>query len=285
MAKNQSKINLETDDERRQRIYNELVEYELSGNEEAKVNVLIENSKKNPSISDFYFLRRFYGKLPTRIIQEHKELVAGLCMLRSLMFDIESSEYWYNYLVDMMNEAPADEKNSYKSWIAYLDIALPHRGSEHMVKTVLDVFKLITSKEVTLPEFSVTSNSASLMNGGLDFCEWTTRDKELAVLLGPALGIVLGKYGKGLVDLALAESFFEKGYDDEEVLKKCVGTIMKSNNSFKIYSRRNPKYAKITINNAVDVTSLLFATCPFLRASRNFFAVGCSVFSLIVQTI
>ena len=56
-----------------------------------------------------------------------------------------------------------------------------------------------------------------MMNGGKDFCEWSKRDRELAKTIGKLISLVLGKYGKGLVNLALAESFFEKGEDDYEV--------------------------------------------------------------------
>lgn len=55
------------------------------------------------------------------------------------------------------------------------------------------------------------------MNGGKDFCEWSKRDRELAGSIGKIVEFVLGKYGKGLVNLALAESFFEKGGDNYEV--------------------------------------------------------------------
>ena len=55
------------------------------------------------------------------------------------------------------------------------------------------------------------------MNGGKDFCEWSKHDRELAKSIGKIVEFVLGKYGKGLVNLALAESFFEKGGDNYEV--------------------------------------------------------------------
>ena len=55
------------------------------------------------------------------------------------------------------------------------------------------------------------------MNGGKDFCEWSRKDKELANSMGKVLSLVLGKYGKGLVNIALAESYFEKGGEDYEV--------------------------------------------------------------------
>lgn len=44
------------------------------------------------------------------------------------------------------------------------------------------------------------------------------RIRELAVSLGKIIEFVLGKYGKGLVPLALAESYLEKGQDDYEVM-------------------------------------------------------------------
>ena len=56
-----------------------------------------------------------------------------------------------------------------------------------------------------------------MMNGGKDFCEWSKRDRELASKVGRIVEFVLGKYGKGLVNLALAESFLEKSGDNYEV--------------------------------------------------------------------
>ena len=72
-----------------------------------------------------------------------------------------------------------------------------------------NAYLLLLDKEVKMQEFSVTSNQASQMNGGKDFCEWSKRDRELAGSIGKIVEFVLGKYGKGLVNLALAESFFE----------------------------------------------------------------------------
>lgn len=70
------------------------------------------------------------------------------------------------------------------------------------------------NKNIRLPEFSVTSSLPSIMNGGLDFCEWSKNDKELSVLMKKPIEVVLGKYGAGLINIALAESGFEKGTMD-----------------------------------------------------------------------
>ena len=84
------------------------------------------------------------------------------------------------------------------------------------------------NREISLPEFSITSNAPTMMNGGKDFCEWSRRDKELANTLGKIIPLVLGKAGEGLVELALAESSFEKGLDDYEVMRLIAKGQMKA---------------------------------------------------------
>ena len=56
------------------------------------------------------------------------------------------------------------------------------------------------------------------MNGGKDFCHWSKYDRELAVSAGKLVAGILGRYGKGLVNVALGESLYEKGGDTYEVL-------------------------------------------------------------------
>ncbi|NCB94602.1 MAG: LuxR family transcriptional regulator [Clostridia bacterium] len=81
----------------------------------------------------------------------------------------------------------------------------------------------------------MTSNLPSIMNGGLDFCEWSRNDKELAVLLKKPIEVVLGKYGVGLVNIALAESGFEKGtMDTYEVMTRLNTGYMMSDTGGKI---------------------------------------------------
>lgn len=74
-------------------------------------------------------------------------------------------------------------------------------------------------RQITLPELCVTANAPSMINGGKDFCEWTRHDKEIADGMGKILPAVLGKYGPGLIELGLAESYFEKGADLYEVIR------------------------------------------------------------------
>ena len=87
---------------------------------------------------------------------------------------------------------------------------------------MIDIMKrmpaLIFDRGMSLPEFSVTSNYPSTMNGGKDFCHWSREDRKLAATIGKLVERVLGRYGKGLVKAALGESFYEKGEDAYEVL-------------------------------------------------------------------
>ncbi len=69
---------------------------------------------------------------------------------------------------------------------------------------------LIFDRGMSLPEFSVTANSPSVMNGGKDFCHWSREDKKLAAI-GKLVERVLGRYGKGLVKAALGGCLYEKG--------------------------------------------------------------------------
>ena len=94
---------------------------------------------------------------------------------------------------------------------------MPHTGSTGLIDIFKNADLLLRDRKAVLPEFSVTSNLPSLMNGGKDFCEWSKHDKELARGIGIPVAFVLGKYGKGLVPMALAESYLEKGQDIFEI--------------------------------------------------------------------
>lgn len=100
-----------------------------------------------------------------------------------------------------------------RSRLAWLEIALPQRSVEKLPDLLLSYFQLISSRELSLPPFSVTSMMPSLMNGGKDFSAWSKRDDLLYSTIGRALTAVLGKDGVGLADCAIAESKFEKGED------------------------------------------------------------------------
>lgn len=191
--------------------------YEQSGHESRIRELLIRNARCNPGNGHYFELRKYYLRLKPEEIEGNVILMAGMSMLYSLLLQPEDSEYWYDRLTAYEKTVRGGEKQEAKSRLAYLDIALPHRGSKGMLHIMKHLPAALLSKG-GLPEFSVTSNLPSTMNGGKDFCHWSKYDRELAASVGKLVSGLLGRYGKGLVSTALGESLYEKGGDTYEVL-------------------------------------------------------------------
>ena len=195
-----------------------LAMFEQCGKKERIRELLIRNARLNPGNGHYFELRRYYLQMGEKELEESPVLMAGMSMLYSLLMQEEESEYWYRKLEKFAASAKGGQKREAVSRLAYLDIALPHRGSADMIGIMKRMPALIFYRGMSLPEFSVTANYPSTMNGGKDFCHWSREDRKLAVTIGKLVERVLGRYGKGLVKVALGESFYEKGEDAYEVL-------------------------------------------------------------------
>ncbi len=193
-----------------------LAYYDMAQAQEAIKELLIKNAHQHPGTGHYFQTRKYYFQLPEEEITENPTLMTGMSMLCSLLLDPEGSERWYARLQAFAKDKsrPRHQIREAKNQIAYLDIALPHRAGAGIIKIMRNTFQLVRSGEVKLREFSVTSNLPSIMNGGLDFCKWSKNDNDIARFMGKPLETVLGKHGKGLVDIALAESYFEKGTEN-----------------------------------------------------------------------
>lgn len=195
-----------------------LAMYEQCGNKERIRELLVRNARLNPGVGHYFELRDYYLQMEERELEESPVLMAGMSMLYSLLMQEEESEYWYRKLEQFAVFAKGGQKREAISRLAYLDISLPHRGSADMIDIMKRMPALIFDRGMSLPEFSVTSNIPSTMNGGKDFCHWSREDRKLAATIGKLVERVLGRYGKGLVKAALGESLYEKGADTYEVL-------------------------------------------------------------------
>ena len=180
--------------------------------------LLIRNSRKNPETGYFIEMRKYYLMLSDEDIRSNVYLMSAMSMLYSMLMDFDKSEYWYNELKAYKNRAIGSKQREAICLIAYLDVALSCRGSVNILQIIKDCYTLLTEKSLSVPEFSVTSNLPSLMNGGKDFCDWSKHDREIAATAGNIVCSFLGKYGKGLANAALAESFYEKGGDPYEII-------------------------------------------------------------------
>ena len=199
------------------RIPEALAMYEKYNDVDSISRLLISNARKNPSSGHFFELRKYYLTLPERIVEESPVLMAGLSMLQSMLLNIEESDRWYHALEEYAQRHSGSPGREARSRLLYLKIGLPHTGTVNMIDLMKNADILLQDRKAAIPELSVTSNLPSLMNGGKDFCEWSKHDRELARSIGKAVSFVLGKYGRGFVPLALAESFFEKGGDTFEI--------------------------------------------------------------------
>ncbi|MDE7245433.1 MAG: LuxR C-terminal-related transcriptional regulator [Oscillospiraceae bacterium] len=192
--------------------------FEECGKHERIKNLLIRNARMNPGSGHYYELRRYYFSMDEREIEDSPVLMAGMSMLCSMLMDNEKSEYWYDKLKKFEENAKGGVRREAQSRLAYLDIGLPHRGSRNILDIMKSIPALLFDRGNCLPEFSVTSNLPSTMNGGKDFCHWSLDDTKLAKRYGSLVERVLGRYGKGLVKAALGESCYERGEDNYKVL-------------------------------------------------------------------
>ena len=195
-----------------------LEQYEKCGSMSSIKNLLIINGAENPSNGYYFPLSKYYFLLPEQEITSNIFLMSGMSMTCSILMQAERSEYWYDKLKEYYQKATGAKQREAKKMLYYLDIALPHRGSLSVLDTFRHIANQILSRGITLPEFSVTSNMPSTMNGGKDFCHWSLHDTEIARKYGMIIGLALGSYGKSIINLALGESLYEKGEDSFRVL-------------------------------------------------------------------
>lgn len=194
-------------------IANALECYTRSGDGRKVSELLERHAELHPGVGHYYETERFYRALPEREVMRSPVLISGMSMLCALMLDFDGSEMWYERLRGYaagLKRGDADFREA-RARIAYLDIALPQRGSKGLIDLIGSLFTILTEKEIDLPAFSVTSTLPSIMNGGKDFCEWSKKDELIYTTMRRPVETVLGRDGVGLADCALCESLFEKG--------------------------------------------------------------------------
>lgn len=186
------------------------------GGDHSKVSeLLIRNAELHPGMGHYHEMEKYYRALPEQEVLASPSLMQGMSMLCALASDYAGSERWYEELRQFAQRRGRGDAagRQARSRLAWLDISLPQRGVEGLTESIPAAFRLMVSKEVVLPPFSVTSALPSIMNGGKDFSEWSKRDDMLYHTLRIPAEAILGRDGVGLADCAIAESKFEKGED------------------------------------------------------------------------
>ncbi|MCR5251342.1 MAG: LuxR C-terminal-related transcriptional regulator [Lachnospiraceae bacterium] len=205
-------------------IPNALKHYHNAGDRNMLMELLVQNANAHPGAAHYMATREYYLELSDEEIRRSPILMAGMSMLYDMNLQPDKSDEWYREIERCVNDrnASPEKRREARGRLAYLDIALPHKGTKGILRILRNVFKLAVKGDISLPEFSVTSNMPSLMNGGLDFSEWSIKDNQIAKHMEQPLCFLLGRFGKGLVTIALAESGFEKGtMSSYEVMTRC----------------------------------------------------------------
>lgn len=197
-------------------------------------NLLILNGKRNPSSGCYHELKDYYMALKDEDISGNIYLMSGMSMFCALMLDPGRSDYWYGELKKYRERSAGGERKAADIQLLFLDISLPQRGIENLVEIFQKMPQVVFSRGYELPEFSVTSDLPSMMDGGKDFSEWSRHDRALSLSIGKIVARALGKYGRGLVPLALAESQLEKGGDLTEIVSWISEGQMQAQNGGKI---------------------------------------------------
>lgn len=201
--------------------------YSLAKEENKVSKILIKNSEKNPSVGKYYEMQSYYFSLSREEVCKSPSLITGMSMLNALCMDYEASENWYKELQAYAGKLKKND-NEYKSIqgkLAYLDIALPQRGSKGLIEIFTNIFKLMRDDEIKVAPFSITSRLPSVMNGGKDFCEWSKKDDFLYATMKKPLEALLGRDGVGFADSAICESKFEKGQDVSKELLRLMAYL------------------------------------------------------------
>ncbi|MCR5685060.1 MAG: LuxR C-terminal-related transcriptional regulator [Lachnospiraceae bacterium] len=199
--------------------------YKLAGETEHIRSILMREAALRPGVGSLVEMKDYYFEMSETEIMQEPLLMAGMSMLCSIILKKELSKLWYERLSDYEKDRNNSRESRSKAafWLAYLNIALPHKGTKGLQKTLKDTFEYAKKENVKLPELSVTGNSPSIMNGGLDLCDWVKNDTQMEKLVKAPVEAITGRFGKGLVTTVAAESGFEKGsMRSRDVLSRCA---------------------------------------------------------------
>jgi LuxR family maltose regulon positive regulatory protein len=241
--------------------------YNLCKDTDKLAELLILNSNRHPGNGYYYETEDYYRALSNEIILESPQLMCGMSMMCSICCKIEESEYWFLELEKYSKNQNKTDQNYriVQGKIAYLKIALPHRGSKNITRILTNVIKAYRLGSFQLQEFSVTSNLPSVLNGGKDFCRWSLHDRKYYAQMKKPVELILGRYGYGIADIALAESLFEKSMSDN--LTEIMMLVNAGKNAADFQGTLEVEFAAVGILSRVMIMQNNFSSaCGMLKS-------------------
>lgn len=194
--------------------------YQAGGSQEKIYELLVDNARRYPGGGYYYELGPAYLALPEEQVRSSPDLIGALAMLHSLTLNASESERWYGVLREYLaTHTDPEEQKLAEGWLVYLDISLPHRGTENMIQLLCEAGEKIRVGHLQLPSISMTGGQPYLINGSKDVSEWAKNDTEIAEPLYQAAREVFGPCARSLISLGQAEILFEKAGDPYRVLE------------------------------------------------------------------
>ena len=127
--------------EMRGEIIKALEAYDICHDEEEISRLLISNARENPANGHYFELRHYYLLLSEDTVKQSAVLMACICMLHSILMNIEESERWYQELMHYAKVHTGSARKEAKSKLLYLDIGLPHRGIIQMTDILKHAYR------------------------------------------------------------------------------------------------------------------------------------------------
>jgi LuxR family maltose regulon positive regulatory protein len=190
--------------------------YRKAQDHENVLRLLLEASASHPGVNRLSEMRSYFFDLTKEEIEAEPMLMSGMSMLASLTLCPDEAEHWYDALASYEKDKsnPEEKRKEAHARIAWLNISLPHRYGKNLLEIIRSLCTLSRQKHVTLPPVSITGGVPSLVNGSLDFSDWTLHASYLASTIGTPLENILGRDGQGLVCVATSETCFLRAEQD-----------------------------------------------------------------------
>ena len=196
---------------RERRISDALDCFEQAGATDRILEVLIANARRHPGTGYYDELQRHYQSLRLEDLPENPLLLSGICLLYSLLLRPEESEKAYSALAALPARGGLSPslRLEAEARLALLDLSLPHRTGRNLPEAIRRLRNLCSAEQIEFPEFSLTDNCPSVLNGAFDFCAMDPTDLFRDVLT--PLEEMSGPDGRGLTDIARGEIALERG--------------------------------------------------------------------------
>lgn len=198
----------------------------LAGNNNKIAYILEKNSLENHvGLVDYYDLEEYYLSLNEEMVLQSPALLSGLSMIHSLCGRIDESEKRAGQLEKLLT----NEKNNSEAYnkilgcVLYLNMALPHRGNRHMIKSIVDTSKIVTDYGLNIQNMSITGNMPGVISGEKDLCNWSKNDMFLYKVMKKPIEILFGKSGQGLVEIGFGEFAYERNNFEKAVEYLSIG--------------------------------------------------------------